>query len=85
MASAYRVGFALMMIAMLCVVGSGVIPGGYLVVVAGHVCLYLGYVLTVIGDKKLGRKFDFLRLGLAFLIAFGLFIMGPVAMAGARI
>jgi len=36
----------------------------------------------VIGGGK--RKFDFLRLGLAFFIAVGLFIMGPVAMAGAR-
>jgi hypothetical protein len=84
MASVYRIGFALMLTAMLCVVASGVIPGGFLVVLAGHICLFIGYVLTVIADIKMGRNFDFLRLAFAFLIAIGLYIMGPVAMAGAR-
>lgn len=68
-----------MMVALICIFSSGIL--GFASVLGGHLCLYLGYLLTLIGDRRDGRKFDWLRLALGFFIWVGLVIVGPAAMA----
>lgn len=82
--SCFRIGVTLMVIAALCVFAPCFIPIGFAGVLGGHFCLYLGYLLTVIGDRKLGRKFDWIRLFSGFFIWCGLVIMGPLTLAAIR-
>ncbi len=67
-----------MILAAMLVILPLILPIGLGGTIAGHLCLYLGYLLVLIDSKRDGKKFDVAMLMLGILIWFGLVVTGPL-------